>query len=200
MWHRRDRAIRRRRDLRFCRLLLAGLLGLLATACSRPEPVPRGVPAPGDDESTGATVPVESMDFEVPPPPFKDPDIFPCSACHEDLETNPERRELEMMHEDIELQHDEEHRWCLDCHDTENRDRLRMANGELVSFEESYRLCGQCHGDKYRDWRAGVHGRRTGAWNGEKRYLLCVHCHDSHAPRFDPMPPLPPPARPGSIR
>ena len=56
---------------------------------------------------------------------------------------------------------------------------LRLANGTLVPFEESYRLCGQCHGDKYRDWRAGVHGRRVGSWNGEKQYLLCVHCHDS---------------------
>ncbi len=26
----------------------------------------------------------------------------------------------------------------------------------------------------YRDWRAGVHGRRTGDWNGHKAYLLCA--------------------------
>jgi hypothetical protein len=106
-----------------------------------------------------------------------------------------------MAHEDIVLRHDEQHRWCLDCHDSEDRDRLRMANGTLVEFTQSYRLCGQCHGDKYRDWRAGVHGRRTGSWDdGHKQYLLCVECHDSHQPAFRPLEPLPPPVRPGSIR
>jgi hypothetical protein len=141
------------------------------------------------------------MVFETPPPPFKDPDIFPCSQCHdESMPPDPERRELEDMHTDIELDHDEEHRWCLDCHDTENRDYLRLANGTLVPFQESYRLCGQCHGSKYRDWRAGVHGRRTGSWNGEKQYLLCVHCHDSHQPNFRSLSPLPPPVPPGKAR
>jgi hypothetical protein len=164
-----------------------------------------GAAAPAEDQghpalspAAAATVPVDSMVFETPPPPFRDPDIFPCSQCHnEDMPPNPERRQLEDMHDDIVLHHDEEHRWCLDCHDAENRDRLRLANGTLVPFEESYRLCGQCHGDKYRDWRAGVHGRRTGEWNGHKQYLLCVHCHYSHAPRFQPIEPLPPPVPPG---
>ena len=164
-----------------------------------------GAATPDQDEghavlgpAKAATVPVDSMVFETPPPPFRDPDIYPCSQCHnEDMPPNPERRALEDMHEDIVLHHDEEHRWCLDCHDAQNRDRLHLANGTLVPFEESYRLCGQCHGDKYRDWRAGVHGRRTGSWNGHKQYLLCVHCHYSHDPRFQPLKPLPPPIPPG---
>ena len=75
-------------------------------------------------------------------------------------------------HDDIVLRHDEEHRWCLDCHDAANRDRLHLASGELVPFEELYRVCGQCHGEKYRDWRAGVHGRRIGEWNGTKGVLI----------------------------
>ena len=110
------------------------------------------------------------------------------------------RRELTAMHTDIVLKHDETHRWCLDCHDATNRDVLHLASGEPVPFEESYRLCGQCHGEKYRDWRAGVHGRRTGSWNGAKQYLLCVHCHNPHSPRFQPLKPMPPPVRPGAIR
>ncbi len=157
-------------------------------------------PEPAPSAAVLATVPVDSMVFETPPPPFSDPDIFPCSECHnEDMPPNRERRVLEDMHDDIVLRHDEEHRWCLDCHDAENRDRLRLANGTLIPFEESYRLCGQCHGDKYRDWRAGVHGRRTGDWNGDKQYLLCVHCHYSHEPRFAPLQPLSPPSPPGRI-
>ena len=180
-----------------------GLAGVLTLALLMTWPAPGAVNAmtstPAKEGS--AIVSVDDMVFETPPPPFRDPDIFPCSECHnEDQPPDPERRVLEDMHDEIVLNHDEEHRWCLDCHDAENRDRLRLANGTLVPFEESYRLCGQCHGDKYRDWRAGVHGRRTGSWNGAKQYLLCVHCHDSHAPRFQPISPLPGPEPPGGAR
>jgi hypothetical protein len=132
--------------------------------------------------------------LEVPPPPFSE-GIFPCSACHEGMEVDRTRRPLG-MHDEIVLQHDEEHRWCLDCHNATDRDALHLASGERVPFEESYRLCGQCHGEKYRDWRAGVHGRRTGDWNGEKKYLLCAHCHDPHRPQFQPIAPLAAPVRP----
>jgi len=66
----------------------------------------------------------------------------------------------------------------------------------LVPFTESYRLCGQCHGTQFRDWRTGIHGKRTGYWDGPKRYLLCVHCHNPHSPRFAALQPLPPPLRP----
>jgi hypothetical protein len=181
--------------------LLAGALALAAaTAACGGEHVRTPLPK-GDASADAAVVPVDQMKFEVPPPPFSSADIYPCTQCHDKtLPPDPRRRKLEQAHEDIVLHHDEEHRWCLDCHDAENRDMLRLANGTLVKFEESYRLCGQCHGDKYRDWRAGVHGRRTGSWDGPKQYLLCVHCHYSHAPKFKPLAPKPPPMRPGSIR
>jgi hypothetical protein len=144
-----------------------------------------------------AAAPLEVLEIEVPPPPFSD-GVFPCSDCHDpSIPVVTERRELGMAHQEIELRHDEEHRWCLDCHSAADRDRLHLASGELVEFTESYKLCGQCHGDKYRDWRAGVHGRRSGSWDGHKTYLLCVHCHNAHAPAFQPIEPLPPPERPG---
>jgi hypothetical protein len=132
---------------------------------------------------------------EVPPPPFTE-GIFPCSQCHAEMPVDRRRRPLEAMHADIVLRHDEEHRWCLDCHDAEDRDWLHLASGERVSFDESYRLCGQCHGEKLRDWRAGVHGRRKGQWNGHKQYLLCAHCHNPHEPRFKAIEPMPAPRRP----
>jgi hypothetical protein len=125
---------------------------------------------------------------EVPPPPFSE-GIYPCSNCHAGMIPNRNRRELTAMHTDIVLKHDETHRWCLDCHDADNRDVLHLASGERVPFDESYRVCGQCHGEKYRDWRAGVHGRRTGNWNGAKTYLLCAHCHNPHQPRFHALAP-----------
>ena len=132
---------------------------------------------------------------EVPPPPFSD-GIFPCSNCHAGMTPDRHRRELTAMHTDIVLKHDETHRWCLDCHDADNRDFLHLASGERVPFDESYRVCGQCHGEKYRDWRAGVHGRRTGSWNGAKSYLLCAHCHNPHQPRFHALAPKPAPRPP----
>jgi hypothetical protein len=137
-------------------------------------------------------------DFFVPPPPFSE-GIFPCSECHADLEVNETRRELD-FHEDIVLRHAEEQRWCLDCHNPGNRDKLRLANGQLIFFEKSYLLCGQCHGTIFRDWKAGVHGRRTGYWNGKKQYRLCVHCHNPHQPKFKPLKPLPPPIRPEDLK
>jgi len=146
-------------------------------------------PTPGVEQKA-----VAEEVLEVPPPPFSD-GIFPCSECHADMPADRTRRELG-MHDEIVLRHDEEHRWCLDCHDATDRDWLHLASGERVPFEESYRLCGQCHGEKLRDWRAGVHGRRTGSWNGHKKYLLCAHCHNPHAPRFEALTPEPAPRRP----
>ena len=142
-----------------------------------------------------AAPPASQDRLEVPPPPFSE-GIYPCSGCHEGMPVNRTRRVLTDMHTDIVLRHDETHRWCLDCHDAENRDVLHLASGEKISFDQSYLLCGQCHGEKLRDWRAGVHGRRTGEWNGHKRYLLCAHCHNPHQPRFRPLAPKPAPVRP----
>jgi len=138
-------------------------------------------------------------EFPVPAPPFTE-GIFPCMQCHEMMPTNPERRPLEGMHSDIVFEHDAENRWCLDCHDAENRDQLRLASGAHVPFTESYRLCGQCHGARLREWRAGIHGKRMGWWDGAKQYLLCVHCHNPHSPSFAPLAPLPPPVRPQFLR
>lgn len=138
-------------------------------------------------------------EIQIPPPPLTE-GIFPCSQCHTDMETNFQRRELEDFHDDIVFEHDKENRWCLDCHDAENRDMLHTASGELIHFEESYKLCGQCHGPKLRDWKAGIHGRRTGYWNGRKEYLLCAHCHDPHSPKFPKIEPEPAPRKPGRIK
>ncbi len=149
----------------------------------------------------GSLVPAQGMaqEVEVPPPPMTE-GIFPCSSCHDGktVKPNPQRRILKDMHDDIVLKHGTEERWCLDCHNLLERDRLHLINGEKIAFTASYRLCGQCHGDKYRDWRAGIHGKRTGQWNGLKQYQLCVNCHNPHSPRFQPIAPLPPPPRAGT--
>jgi predicted CXXCH cytochrome family protein len=157
--------------------------------------------APAPPKSPARSVAAEdAREFPVPAPPFS-PNMFPCTGCHDpNLTVNAQRRVLVKAHTDIQLKHDEQHRWCLDCHNADNRDVLRSAAGEPIPFVESYRLCGQCHGDKYRDWKAGIHGKRTGEWDGRKDYLLCIHCHDPHTPRFKPMKPMPAPVRPARVK
>ena len=143
-------------------------LGLAAALAASPDPAARPASKP------------EAL-VQAEPPPFSE-GIFPCSACHAD-QKNPEHRELAFHDEQQSvLAHGE--RWCLDCHDLDDRDRLRLASGVRVPFTESYKLCGQCHGDKLRDWKVGVHGKRVGRWDGQKTYFLCVNCHDPHSPRF----------------
>ncbi len=150
------------------------------------EPLLDSVKDPGGDDTET---------IRVSPPPFSE-DIFPCSECHSEMEVNREPRQLEDFHDDIILDHGPADRWCLDCHNADDRDVLRLVNGTLIPFDESYRLCGQCHGTIFRDWRNGIHGQRRGYWNGRKSLLLCAHCHNPHSPRFQAIKPLPPPVRP----
>ena len=123
-------------------------------------------------------------------------ELFPCSDCHEDMEPNPEVRELEFHLEIKIINHAEHERWCLDCHDANERDKLRLINGKKIGFENSYRLCGQCHGTIYKDWKAGIHGKRIGNWDGKKEYFLCTYCHNPHSPRFRQLSPMPAPVKP----
>jgi hypothetical protein len=191
----------------------AAVLVALLPALARASP---GVPAAPSAPGRGAPARPSAL-VQAEPPPFSE-GIYPCSACHAEQKDRT-RRELGFHEEQQSVfDHDSEHRWCLDCHDYENRDVLRLANGDQVPFTESYRLCGQCHGDKYRDWRVGVHGKRIGRWDGEKTYFLCVNCHNPHSPRFKgvkeivvdgkrttaptlaPMRPEPRPRRPDEMR
>jgi hypothetical protein len=159
-------------------LALALMTGLPAGAT---DPKPRAA-----GEARGPKKPAaEAVLVQATTPPFTE-GIFPCSGCHDGKEkVNTSRRVLGFHDEQQSIfAHDAEHRWCLDCHDAVKRDQLHLTNGDLVQFTESYRLCGQCHGDKLRDWRAGIHGKRIGMWEGLKTYFLCVNCHNPHAPLF----------------
>jgi hypothetical protein len=169
-------------------LALAPLASLAGGTAAPPKagsaPAPSAADAPGGPQ-----------DIQAEPPPFSE-GIFPCSQCH-DRAGDPAPRQL-AFHDEIQadLHHGPPTRWCLECHDNPRRDFLHLINGQQVPFTESYKLCGQCHGDKYRDWRAGVHGKRVGMWNGKKTYYLCVNCHNPHNPRFKALKPEPPPIRP----
>jgi|GEM_PF-191830 len=140
-----------------------------------------------------------AKEFPVPLTPLPKT-ITPCRACHgpeKDFPVNPQRREDLLVHRNIQVNHGGVRVWCLDCHDPNNRNYLTpLSDGRLIPFEQSYLLCGKCHGTKFRDWRNGIHGKRSGYWNGEKTYFLCVTCHNPHSPRFKPIEPMPPPRKP----
>jgi hypothetical protein len=124
-------------------------------------------------------------------------DFWPCTDCHEDEPTNRQVRVLEDDHDEQEFKHGDI--WCLHCHDADQRDKLRLADDTLIEFGESWRLCTQCHAKKLADWRAGVHGKRTGHWWGPQEYRNCVECHNPHVPPFKPLQPEPRPKRPTEI-
>ncbi|HSM91398.1 MAG TPA: hypothetical protein VLT47_00850 [Anaeromyxobacteraceae bacterium] len=173
-------------------MVAAGALGLAA------------VGAQAGKEPTGAKG-ARSELVEAQPPPFSE-GIFPCSQCHDPKIAPPNRTRRALgFHADAGepaavFDHDAEHRWCVDCHDLQDRDVLRLASGDTIPFTRSYLLCGQCHGDKLRDWRVGVHGKRVGSWNGPKTYFLCVNCHNPHTPRFKGVRELGPGGGPGIWR
>jgi hypothetical protein len=129
--------------------------------------------------------------------PEIDDDYMPCDDCHEGEPVNREVRVLEDEHEEQELVHG--NLWCFHCHSGERQQSLELADGTSVEFEDSWQLCTQCHGKKLADWRAGVHGKRTGHWRGPKEYRTCVVCHEPHAPAFAPLAPMPRPPRPNEI-
>jgi hypothetical protein len=156
---------------------------------------------PALDASTSRDYPSRSLppDGEASLLSWEPPDdeYYPCSDCHEDEPANRTRRELEDEHDELTLAHGD--LWCYSCHEAGRVDRLHLADETLVRFDDSWQLCTQCHGDKLADWRAGVHGKRTGHWRGPSEYRTCVACHSPHDPPFQPLEPKPPPRRPEQI-
>ena len=128
--------------------------------------------------------------------PEMDDEYEGCADCHDDEPTNFTVREMDDEHDEMEFAHGTT--WCLDCHDAEDRDVLHLAGGKTVSFDDTSTLCGQCHGNKIPDWKAGIHGKRTGHWRGDKEYRPCISCHNPHTPSFEKRKPKPAPKPPAS--
>lgn len=163
-------------------------------------------PGHGEAEAVKEEVPLDIPLEEVQKQlaPMNELNIFPCADCHdESWETNAKRRDLDEPHNEIPgkfVNHDSENRWCLDCHSAKNRNKFQLLNGTLVEFNEYYKVCEQCHKRIYREWKAGVHGKRTGYWDGEKQYMHCTQCHNPHNPPFQAIKPMPAPRKPLKIR
>ncbi|MHC4141771.1 MAG: hypothetical protein ACYSUF_07805 [Planctomycetota bacterium] len=118
-----------------------------------------------------------------------------CMECHRHFESRPDTPRRLMQHRHIVLDHGLNDR-CLNCHDREDRNKLVLDGGRLIPYAETDMLCAQCHGTAWRDWQRGTHGRTNDYWDisrGPMRRLVCIECHDPHAPAFAPMRLLPGP-------
>jgi hypothetical protein len=124
---------------------------------------------------------------------------YDCMECHKHVEDSRfDRNSLKVEHENIHLEHGN-NRYCLNCHHPENRNAFVDYDGTEISERDVTLLCAKCHGPKYRDWKAGVHGRQNGFWDatkGIKTKLRCIQCHDPHMPNFPDIEPLAPPTYP----
>lgn len=118
-----------------------------------------------------------------------------CVDCHRFLNSIPTTDRRRTQHTHIELDHGLNDR-CLNCHHDSDRSKLVLHDGGVIGYDQVEHLCAKCHGPTYRDWQKGMHGKTLGYWDtsrGPQHRLKCTHCHDPHAPAFEPMAPLPGP-------
>ncbi|MBI4662470.1 MAG: hypothetical protein HY735_26940 [Verrucomicrobia bacterium] len=119
---------------------------------------------------------------------------YNCMECHKLLAAKWHYERPMVEHRSVRLEHGN-NRFCLNCHHPVNRNAFVDYDGSEIPEPEVVLLCAKCHGTTYRDWNAGVHGRRNGHWNvstGPQTQLRCIQCHDPHQPKFQAMKPLAP--------
>ena len=122
-----------------------------------------------------------------------------CSTCHagaSETEVVQTGGQLDAFHQDLTFVHGDLS--CLSCHDPNDYDRLRRADGAPVAYPEVMLLCGQCHGAQRRAFEHGAHGGMTGYWDlsrGDRERNGCTDCHDPHAPAYPQVRPVFPPAK-----
>lgn len=125
------------------------------------------------------------------------PAAVACSTCHTtrtpDL-TIKSGAALKEFHQGLTYKHGELS--CLSCHNADNYDTLRRADGSSLTYENTMQLCAQCHGPHYRDYSHGSHGGMMGYWDlsrGPRERNTCTDCHDAHAPLYPRVRPVFPP-------
>jgi hypothetical protein len=122
--------------------------------------------------------------------------FVPCTRCHP-VVTDADDKPLRPLpngfkkHEITLEVHDtlgKDEVACLACHDSPQRDpgKLLTPDGTFVDVTgDVSRVCQKCHFEKYREWKAGVHGKRA---------PKCTSggCHDPHTPSWIYIAALPP--------
>jgi hypothetical protein len=120
-----------------------------------------------------------------------------CATCHALQKPNMtlnDGKDLTLFHQGLKLQHGG--LTCVSCHNPNNYDELRLADGRPLPYRDVMQLCGQCHGPQLRDYTHGAHGGMTGYWDlskGPRQRNNCIDCHDPHAPTYPKVQPVFPP-------
>ncbi len=116
-----------------------------------------------------------------------------CASCHANMDPNPRIRsadDLADFHHGLAYDHG--NMSCLSCHNADNYNTLRLADGSAVDYPDVQHMCSQCHAPEARDFARGVHGGMTGYWDrtrGPQTQKSCIDCHDPHKPAFPRMTP-----------
>jgi len=127
------------------------------------------------------------------------PVLVRCNTCHDTKKTNKftdSGEKLSGFHKGLKFHHGQNK--CISCHNPDDYESLRLADGSKVAFKNSMQLCAQCHGPQYRDYKNGSHGGMSGHWDltqGPRVRNSCVHCHDAHAPAYPKVMPIFPPKK-----
>lgn len=114
-----------------------------------------------------------------------------CSTCHSvrppDMK-NTTASSLDEFHKGMTFNHGKVA--CYGCHNPNDADTLRLADGSPVAYEDVMTLCSQCHGPQATAFAHGAHGGMNGYWDrtrGPQTKNNCVDCHDPHAPSYPKM-------------
>ncbi len=115
--------------------------------------------------------------------------FYPCTSCHPVTEIPGTERSARPLpggfegHAIVLEGHDalgKGHAACPVCHDDMARDpgKLKTADGSLVDIKgDVAKVCYRCHSTKYKEWKAGTHGKHLGK-------CTASGCHDPHTPGF----------------
>jgi hypothetical protein len=124
------------------------------------------------------------------------PAFLPCTRCHP-VTLGPDGKSTKPLpngfkkHEITLEVHDvlgKDDRACLACHDAPTSDpgKLIAPDGTLIDITgDVSRVCQRCHFEKYREWQAGIHGKR-------QPKCTSAGCHDPHTPSWIYVAALPP--------
>jgi hypothetical protein len=117
-----------------------------------------------------------------------EPLFYPCTSCHP-VTLGADGRPTKPLpngftgHEIVLESHDklgEGPQACLVCHDDPARDpgKLKLVDGSLADITgDVSSVCYRCHEQKYKDWKAGTHGKR-------EPKCTASGCHDPHTPAY----------------
>jgi cytochrome c553 len=123
--------------------------------------------------------------------------MISCGTCHDTRNpdfTNNDASKLDEFHQGLKYAHGSQ--TCLSCHNPDDYNTLKRADGQRLDFNQSMLLCAQCHGPQYRDYQNGSHGGMTGHWDlrqGPRERNSCTDCHDPHHPAYPEVMPVFPP-------